>query len=169
MRIPLCSYRTRKDRTHTLTRGYNVKHTRTHTLDSHMSTENTVPLHTEKGKILSTVSIAFVHTDKGKITQTHKHTHTLTHKHPRSNTNTQKGKFLSTATIHERAFELVPAAARNPKGINRAAAASAAAWALLGPLGFAYAHRVKWTGNVHGRVPQGGVSFPPGSRQERKP
>ena len=44
-----------------------------------MSTENTVPLHTEKGKILSTVSIAFVHTDKGKITQTHKHTHTHSH------------------------------------------------------------------------------------------
>ena len=34
--------------------------------------------------------------------------------------------------IHERVSEHIPAAARNPKGINRAAAASAASMALLG-------------------------------------
>ena len=45
-------------------------------------------------------------------------------------------EYVGLYVIMERASKLVPAAARNPKGINRAAAAiHRCAWALLGALG----------------------------------
>ena len=80
-------------------------------------------------------------------TQTHTHTHTLTKKWKYTeNQNLSEDPallYIDQLISHTKAFpssKLVPAAARNPKGINRAAAL--AAWALLGSLGFPHVRKL---------------------------
>ena len=65
----LCSYRTRKDRTHRLTRGYNIKHTHTHTGASHVNWE---PWLSSYRKRKDPVNCEYC-----LCSQTHAHTHTL--------------------------------------------------------------------------------------------
>ena len=89
MRIPLCSYRTRKDRTHTLTRGYNVKHTRTHTRWRVTCQLRTLSLFIPKKERSCQLWVLPLFTPikerSHKHTNTHTHTHTQTptleHKH----------------------------------------------------------------------------------------